>query len=231
MPPRETALSLLSRVLVELQSQPFPARLPPPIRRMFAYAAPEMRFPYNLLMANLWCTEGLLLRQLDQTPATAAMIRTTAAPTRMQAGFKDNVLPTRATASVNLRLLPGETTASAVERVRRIADDPRLRISLSDSLHSADPPPLAEIESFGYQTLERSIREVFPETVVLPWLLVATTDSRHFAPLTDNILRFQPLLLTREDTPRFHGIDERIAEDNYLQMIRFYRQLLLNSSR
>ncbi len=36
---------------------------------------------------------------MSATPSTAAMLRTTTAPTMLQAGIKDNVLPTEATAS------------------------------------------------------------------------------------------------------------------------------------
>ena len=33
-----------------------------------------------------------------------------------------------------------------------------------------------------------------------------------------------------KDTPRFHGIDERTAVANYVEMIRFYHRLIQNTA-
>ena len=41
--------------------------------------------------------------------------------------------------------------------------------------------------------LNRTIREIFPDVIVAPGLMVAATDSRHYAGVTDNIFRFSPV--------------------------------------
>jgi len=62
-----------------------------------------------------------------------------------------------------------------------------------------------------------------------PSLLVAATDSRHYAGLTKNVFRFLPITLGPEDTTRYHGIDERISVRDYQRLVRFYAQLIRNS--
>ena len=71
---------------------------------------------------------------------------------------------------------------------------------------------------------------MIPEVVVAPGLLVAGTDSKHYLPLTEATYRFLPIRLTGEDLQRIHGTNERIAIDNYAEVISFYAQLIRNSA-
>jgi carboxypeptidase PM20D1 len=82
----------------------------------------------------------------------------------------------------------------------------------------------------SYQTLNRTIREVFPDVVVAPGLMLAGTDSRHYAGIADNIFRFSPVRANSDDLKRFHGTNERLSIEGYADMIRFYRRLIENSA-
>ena len=62
--------------------------------------------------------------------------------------------------------------------------------------------------------------------VVLPYLLMGGTDSKHLAHLsTSGILRFAPMILNLKagDIGRIHGIDERIEVSTYKQAICVYK--------
>ena len=61
---------------------------------------------------------------------------------------------------------------------------------------------------------------------------VGGTDSRYYEPLTDNIFRFSPLLMAREDLPRMHGTNERVGVETLANASGFYYRLLqgLNTS-
>ena len=83
--------------------------------------------------------------------------------------------------------------------------------------------------SASFQILQRTVREIIPEAIIAPGLLVATTDSRHYATLSKNIFRFFPMTLRPGDTERYHGIDERIGVEDYVRSVRFYVQLIRNS--
>ncbi len=61
---------------------------------------------------------------------------------------------------------------------------------------ASDPAPVSDPDSAGFRLLEHTIREVFPESVVAPSLVLAITDSRYYVPLSDQVFRFMPLLLT-----------------------------------
>ncbi len=231
MPPAETAIGLLSTALSKLSDHPFPASIDGPMRKLFSQLGPEMDQPFKAVMANLWLFEGLILRQLSTNSTTNAAIRTTVAPTMLRSGVKENVLPTEATAVVNLRIRPGETVETAKAYIREVISDERIEVREKAAQSSANPSPVAGTETFGYRVIEKTSLEVFPEAVVAPCLVIAQTDSRHFHELSQNIYRFFPVRLDKSDLSRIHGIDERISQEGYKNVLRFYRQLVLNSCK
>lgn len=231
MPSSGSAINVLSEAIVKLKNNPPPAKIEGPVRAMFEHTGPEMNFFNKVVFANLTWTKGLVKKQMSNDAASNAMLRTTLAPTILKGGFKENVMPTEAMATINCRILPGESVASVQEHIQQVIDDERISVTLSKTGKSSEPVPATETGTFGYTVLQRTIREVFPEAVVAPALVIATTDSRHFQSVSKNILRFQPLQVKRADLKRFHGIDERIEVESYRQMVRFYRQFLLNTCK
>lgn len=231
MPPQGTAIGILSQALVTLENEPFPAKIDGATAGLLRYAGPETWLPYKVLFANLWLTGGVLMGQLGKEPAANAIIRTTTAPTMLQGGVRENVLPTEATAVINFRILPGETVESVRAYVQETIDNERITVEIMQEEFSSNPSPISATNTFGFEVLQRSMQEVFPDVVVAPALVVGATDSRHYSQLTNNIYRFMPVQLTKADLKRIHGIDERISVEQYKQMIRFYRQLILNSCK
>jgi carboxypeptidase PM20D1 len=74
------------------------------------------------------------------------------------------------------------------------------------------------------------VRAVFPEAVTAPALVLGSTDSRHFAELTESTYRFAPLRFRKGDGERLHGVNERLAVGNFTEMARFYRRLIEGSA-
>jgi carboxypeptidase PM20D1 len=227
LPPRDTAIGKLSAALAQLENNPFPAAIKGVMRETLETAAPDMNFGSRVALSNLWLLEPLVRKQLEKAPQTAAAIRTTTAITIFNAGNAENVLPGRAAATVNFRLLPGETEDSVIARVKSIIADDRIKVTPKPG--NTNPPPVTSTAAPNYQAVNRTIREIFPDTLVVPGLMVAATDSRNYLDVTDNIFRFSPVRATSEDLKRFHGTNERLSVTNYADMIRFYRRLLQNT--
>ena len=229
MPPPRTAVGILAQAISRLEAHPMPTRLQGGSRELFERVGPEMSFGMRLLFANLWLTEPLVVSQLASKPTTNAAVRTTTAATVFQAGVKDNVLPARARAVVNFRILPGDTVAGVLAHVRDVVDEPRVK--LSTLTFESEPSPVSPTDTESFRALERTLRQVFPQVLVSPYLNIAATDSRHLVGLSDNVYRFFPIHLRREDLSRVHGRDERIAVAGYVDAIRFYAQYLRNTTR
>ena len=94
-----------------------------------------------------------------------------------------------------------------------------------------DPSPVSDSDSESFARLRRTILDVFPDVTFAPSLVIAGTDSRHYEKLTDNSYRFMPMRVRREDLSRLHGTNERIAIDNYAEIIRFYAALVKNTTQ
>jgi len=228
MPPKHTAIGILSKAILKLERNQLPLRMDGPARQLFGKLAPEMSFAMRMVFANLWLFGGLVKRQLAASPASNAMVRTTTAPTMLEAGVKDNILPTTARAVVNFRLLSGDSVAGVIEHARQAIDDPRVKIEPMKGF-GGEPSFVSDTESPSFSALEHTIRQVFPKVLVAPGLVMGATDSRHYANLTNRIYRFTPTWMRPEDLDRIHGTNERISIENYAQAVRFYVQLIRNS--
>jgi len=229
MPPDETAVGILAAAIMRLEHEQMPRAIRGPTAAMFDYLGPEMSFGPRLVMANRWLLGGILARRFGATPQGNAMLRTTTAPTVLQAGVKENVLPSSARALVNFRILPGDSVASVVEHVRRAVHDSRISVQpLQETM--SNPSGVTSVDAEPFQLLARTIRQVVPQAVVTPWLVVGATDSRHYARLTPNVLRFVGAAIGKDDLRRVHGTDERVGVQAYADAVRFYIQFLKNAA-
>ena len=225
MPPRETAIGILSAAIVRLERHPMPARLAGPAGQMLGSLAREVPPVLRLVMTNQRLFGPLIARLMARSPTAAASIRTTTAPTIFQAGVKENVLPTQARAIVNFRLQPGDTIAGVTSRVRTIIADPRVRVAETGTMRS-EPSPVSDTASPGYRAIEQAIARVFAGVAVAPSLVLGATDSRHYAPLGCPCYRFMPFWLRPEDLSRAHGVNERLGVDDYARGVEFYKELI-----
>jgi carboxypeptidase PM20D1 len=229
LPPRQSAIGILSAAIARIEDSPMPARIEGATKQMFARIAPHFSPVQRTVFANLWLTRPLVLRKLEETATTNAMIRTTTAVTIFQAGTKENVLPTEARAVINFRILPGDSIADVLQHVRTVVDDARVAVKPAASF-SAEPSAISPTDSESFRTIERTVRSLTPEAIVAPYLVVVVTDSRFYAGLTDNVYRFLPVRMAPADLPRMHGINERLAVSDYEWAIRFYHELIRNAA-
>lgn len=228
MPGNVTAIGLLSGAINRLSEKQFPAKIDGAAKGLFSYAGPEMNFFYKTLFANLWLTKGLLKAQLLKDPTSAALVRTTTAPTLINSGVKDNVMPAKASASINFRILPGEDINSVVQRVKEVIAEPLIEVKVNEQF-SSNPSGVSPTDSFGYRVLQKTTQEIIPDVVISPGLVIAATDSRHYSIVSKNIYRFTPVVIDRSDLKGIHGNNEHISIENFENTIRFYKQLIINS--
>lgn len=223
MPPVDNALARLSRAVAELHDNRFEPELRPPVSDMLAALAPYAGGIGGFLMAQQWLGGSILAWQMSLDEATRPMVTTTTAVTIMQAGVKDNVVPQQASATVNFRLLPGDTPEAVVAQVEEIIDDPQIRVEVV----RADPTPgVADPAGPGFAMVREAMAATLPEAIVVPGLVVATTDTRHYHSLVDDIYHFHPMRLPMSDTEGIHGTDERIAISSVDLAVATYRALL-----
>lgn len=227
--PGGSAIGMLTQALARLDQNPLPGGIQGAAAEMFAAVAPELPFGQRLALSNLWLTRPLLERMLSKGASTNAMMRTTTAMTIFNAGNKENVLPGQAEAVVNFRILPGDTVESVQAFVKNtIADE---RIEVKPLGPGFNPSRLSSSQSDAFKLVERTVREVFPDSIVAPGLMLAASDARHFDGISDASFRFMPVRFNADDLKRPHGTDERIATKQLVDMVRFYHRLLTQATQ
>ncbi len=226
-PPDSSSIEILNEALDRLLEDPLPSRLDGVMGQTLDFVAPETQLPMRLALANRWLTAPALRWALSQSPATKAAIQTVQVPTRLDAGVKDNVIPSSARATLNYRILPSQSVEEVLAHVRSATDGLPVTIETGQA---SEPTPVSDVEGDAFRVLQRTIREVTSDSVVVaPYLVPGATDSRHYAAATDRVYRFVPYTLTPEDRSRIHGPDERISIEDYQTVVRFYVQLLRNA--
>lgn len=230
MPQKESAINILSEAIVKLRDNPPPAKIEGPVKYMFEHIGPEMNFLNKVIFANLSWTENIVIGQMSNSGATNAMLRTTLAPTIINGGFQENVIPEKVSLKINSRILPDESVASTMEYIKSVVDE-RIEVKLAEGSHFNEPPPISGMDQFGYSILQTTAREIYPDAIVAPSLVVATTDARNYTEVSKNIYRFLPVKIDRSEVGGIHGTNERIKVEEYKNTIRFYRRLFLNACK
>lgn len=226
MPPQKTAIGAMSAALAALEKNQMPVELRGVARDMFDTIAPEMQGMNRVVLSNLWLFAPVVKQQMAQAPGTNAVLRTTTALTVVHAGNKDNVLPGRADAVVNFRIRPGDSVQGVMTHVHEAINNDEVHAELDAG--ASEPSPVSPVESAQYALINRTIREVFNDAVVAPGIVIGATDARHYKDVSQHVYRFSPVRAGKDDLPRFHGTNERLGVDNYLEAIRFYVQLARN---
>ena len=227
MPAKETAIDVLANAVYQVKNNPMSAQLTPALAGFMDGLGPEMGFQTKLFFANKNIFKPLILKAYESaSPAANASIRTTTSPTIFEAGIKDNVIPTSARAVVNFRILPGETVDDIIAHLTKVIGDDRIKITVEGVPNNASP--ISPIDGKGYAVVNQSIKEVFPNLLTAPSLVIAATDARYYHKISQQVYRFIPYFLNPENIACFHGIDERVSVEEFENGIRFYRQVILN---
>lgn len=228
-PAKETAIDVLSNAISTLKANPLPAEFTVPMQGFMDQLGPEMGFVNKMAFANRNIFKPIIVSTYESAGGSGnALIRTTTAPTIFEAGIKENVIPTYAKAVVNFRIIPGQTGEDVRSHViKTIADD---RVQVAFQGFNDDPSPVSAKEGPAYDLINQTIKEIFPNVLTAPNLVLGATDSRHFTEISKNIYRFVPYHINERNIDSFHGIDESISVDDYKDAIRFYRQLMLNTN-
>lgn len=161
-------------------------------------------------------------------PMSNGLVRTTSAVTMIGGGVKENVIPSSASATINHRLHPVDSIDSVINYDRTLINNEDIMI---EKLTAFEPHPTSpfDADSFGYNTIKKAISTVFNDTIVVPGIMVASTDTKWYLNLTKSIYRFTPAHLLASQANLFHGHDERISVTNYIQAINFYKHVIIES--
>jgi acetylornithine deacetylase/succinyl-diaminopimelate desuccinylase-like protein len=153
-----------------------------------------------------------------------ATIRNTANPTRLAAGYKDNVIPGKASATIDCRTLPGQS--ELFERQLREVIGPDIEVEYihrQPGLETTFDGPLVE-------AMCAALKAEDPHARPVPYMLSGGTDAKQFAKLGIRCFGFSPLRLPADLNfgALFHGVDERVPVEGLKFGVRVLDRFLSN---
>jgi acetylornithine deacetylase/succinyl-diaminopimelate desuccinylase-like protein len=200
----ENAVTELAGAVARIGSYEWPVRLTPTMEVLLGSVASLVgteATPEN--------AESLISQFEGAARMLGAVIRNTANPTMLDAGYKVNVIPTEASAHVDGRFLPGYED----EFFRTLAELCGEHVTWDFVSHQQ--PWEMPYDGALVDAMTRSLLAEDPDALVAPYLMSGGTDAKHFGKLGMRTYGFTPLRLPADldFTALFHGVDERVPTD------------------
>jgi carboxypeptidase PM20D1 len=223
-PSRDLALPRLSTAILNVVGSPFESDLDDIQRAKFAVLAPLVPFGDRFMLANLWLMKPFVLRRMEAVPDSAAVLHTTISPTVLNAGIKENVIPPTARAIINFRLHQRDTINSVTAHVKQAIGDAKVDVTEREETLS-EATKVVDMKSPAFVYLSNAITATYGVPIA-PDIMTGATDSRHFLPIADAVLRFRPYHEEIADLARVHGTNERVAVSDLGPAVSFYMRLV-----
>lgn len=223
-PPRLAATVRIARALTRLERHPFPASMHPVTQRMLEAVGVHASGALGAAMRRAGALRPVLTRALARLgDETRAMVRTTMAVTQLAGSAAPNVLAERASAVVNVRIAVGSSVAEVERHIRRAIADPLVTVTLVDP---SEPSPVSPYEGEQWDAITAALAIAYPDAALVPYIMYAASDGRHYTRVSDAVYRFTPFRMSRDERSSLHAIDERIRVATWREGIRFYEELV-----
>lgn len=200
----DNAVTALAGAVARIGAHQWPVRLTPTMEVLLASVAE---------LAGTTATpdnaEALIEEFGGAARMLGAVIRNTANPTMLGAGYKVNVVPSDATAHIDGRFLPGYEDEFFRTLAELCGED------VTWDFVSHQQPWEVPYDGPLVDVMTRSLLAEDPEALVAPYTMSGGTDAKHFRKLGMRCYGFAPLRLPADldFTALFHGVDERVPVD------------------
>lgn len=209
LPPLQQAPLNLARAVTKISGHRG-TRVHPVMREQFRILSERANGPRAAAFRALSSAAGTqvartLKRQLRSAGTIAALLSDTLTLTRIDAGYKHNVVPGEARASLDCRLLPDTDVDALVRRLNKACS--RYGVTVTEKARHGGPvSPRTDL--FG---IIASVSETMHERpIVVPSLTSGMTDLRYLRSRGAVAYGWVPLVLDAGLLGTIHGHDERI---------------------
>jgi acetylornithine deacetylase/succinyl-diaminopimelate desuccinylase-like protein len=229
IPRADSAISRLSRTLVDLEEFNFPINLNETSRAFFRLwaplAPPEVRPTMEALLEDP--ADPQLSADLVQWPYYNALARTTCVATMLDAGHAENALPQTARATVNCRVVPQSSAEETQNVLRALAAQHGITVS---GIAPAKPSPPSPLDPDIVDPISELAAEMWPGIPVIPEMSTGATDGLFVRNAGIPVYGVSAIAEDPGDQ-RAHGQDERIRMESYYDALEYWYRLVKRLSR
>jgi acetylornithine deacetylase/succinyl-diaminopimelate desuccinylase-like protein len=211
VPLPDNALAALARAVARVHAWRPPLRLTDTTRRYFAALAavePDPALAAAMRGVGDPAAQARAVEALERVPQHAAVLRVGVALTKLEGGFRANVIPSEGTATFNVRTVPGEDIAAVVSALQDVGAEPQVKFELVGEPRTS--PPESPVTTPLYLALEAAARAMAPDAPVIPFMSTGATDGAALRAAGIPTYGILPFPLEQEDELRMHGDDERV---------------------
>ena len=205
----KTALYRISQAIMAIEENPMPVEIIPLIQKYIDTLAPL----YPQLVENY-----------EENPKNNPFVRTTIAPTMIEASKAPNILPSNPSFVCDIRMLPRQSVEGVIAHIENLVKDFNVNIEILSEVQGEGRA--TDFNSDFYKAVESLIEEKFNDAVVVPSLMAGGTDARHYEAVCDVVLRFMPVLMNSENHKTLHAANERIEIESFNKSVDFYKTFI-----
>jgi acetylornithine deacetylase/succinyl-diaminopimelate desuccinylase-like protein len=203
----ENAVTTLAEAVTRLGRHQFPLVLTDHVAQFLTAVGEETGYAFD---ADSPDVDGAIAKLGSIGRIVGATLRDTASPTMLKAGYKANVIPATAEAVVDCRVLPGRQAAFEATVDELIGPD------VTREWITELPAYETSFDGDLVDAMNDALLAADPDARIVPYMLSAGTDAKHFARLGIRCFGFIPLRLPPEldFAALFHGVDERVPVES-----------------
>jgi carboxypeptidase PM20D1 len=226
-PPRNTPFARLSAFVCEMEKKNhFKTKMPPVVEKTFTCIAPYLTFPMRFLFGNLWLFKPLITALMPVfSPQARAFVTTTLVFTMSEGSKAPNVIPSEASMTANMRVGQLQSRDECLEILRKTAAKYDIETELIIGFDSSKE---TDTESDEMLYLKKCVNEVFPQYCFAPYYMSGGTDCRHYTAITDNCIRFTPIVMDSQQLAAMHAPNENIGTAAVAAGVKFYKYFIKN---
>jgi len=158
-------------------------------------------------------------------------LHTTCVATMLSGGHAPNALPQTARANVNCRIFPGEDPEEVRKTLERVANDPKVRISIvpqrttdgkKATIAAVPPSPLLPEVT---QAMEKTLSITWPGVPLVATMSTGATDGKYTRIAGIPTYGISCMFFEMNDS-RAHGKDERVGVQDFYDGVDFSYKLI-----
>jgi acetylornithine deacetylase/succinyl-diaminopimelate desuccinylase-like protein len=189
------------------------------LERLASISTPEKAARYHALL-DPQRAQAVQQYLAQHEPSLYSMLRTSVVPTMLKAGVGANVIPSEAEATLDIRAMPGEDMDVFFAEMKKVIDDPAVKIVPITATRPEAPPSRLDTEM--YRALETVCTRMYPGSTVLPTMSTGASDMAQLRAKGIQSYGIGPAV-TEEDRAQYgaHSDIERLSEAALYKFVEF----------